>query len=76
MSHARGTTAPDGEVDVVRGHVLAQVHGSMCLSHADDGLQMAHGHGHALAHGSLLAQSSVCLQGTNSLKALRLCSVL
>lgn len=46
-------SVPDGCVHVLLIHILAQVHGCMGLAHADDGLQVAHCDGHALAHCAL-----------------------
>ncbi len=57
---------PDGCVNVLLVDVLAQVHGCMGLAHADDGLQVAHCYGHALAHRALPSQLCVHLSPRTS----------
>ena len=53
--------APDGGVDIVVIDVLVEVHGGVCLSHADHGLQVPHCDGHAVADGTLPSQLSIHL---------------
>ena len=51
--------APDGGVDVVRRDVLAESHRRARLTHADDGLDVTHGDGHAFTGYGFLTKLSV-----------------
>ena len=65
--HSLTWCIPDGCVHVLLIHILAQVHGCVCLAHADDGLQVAHCYGHALTHCALPPELRIDLSITDAM---------